>query len=85
MCGDGKVMPGEVCDDGGLGGCTSNCQAITPGYSCLPGSPTSPSVCTLSCGNSIIDPAETCDDGNIISGDGCSSSCSIETGYSCVN
>lgn len=25
-----------------------------------------------------------CDDGNILSGDGCSSTCTIETGYSCV-
>lgn len=25
-----------------------------------------------------------CDDGNVINGDGCSSTCTIETGYSCV-
>jgi cysteine-rich repeat protein len=33
------------------------------------------------CGNGVLDTAdgETCDDGNLISGDGCSSFCTIET------
>lgn len=35
------------------------------------------------CGNGTLDGAEACDDGNSASGDGCSSSCTIETGYSC--
>ena len=35
------------------------------------------------CGDKIIDPHENCDDGNSISGDGCSSSCTIETDYNC--
>ena len=26
-----------------------------------------------------------CDDGNLIDGDGCSSSCQIETNYGCIN
>ena len=30
------------------------------------------------CGNGIVDTGETCDDGNVVSGDGCSSSCIIE-------
>lgn len=37
------------------------------------------------CGNGTIEsPYETCDDGNTISGDGCSSSCVIESGYTCT-
>ena len=36
------------------------------------------------CGNGIIETGETCDDNNIVSGDGCSSSCNVETGWSCV-
>lgn len=28
---------------------------------------------------------EPCDDGNVVSGDGCSSVCTVETDYSCVN
>jgi len=35
------------------------------------------------CGNSIISGTETCDDGNTTSSDGCSSSCKIESGWTC--
>jgi fibro-slime domain-containing protein len=37
------------------------------------------------CGSGVLLPgdAKACDDGNRIDGDGCSSSCSIETGYAC--
>lgn len=35
------------------------------------------------CGNGVVDPGEACDDGNASGGDGCSESCSIETGYVC--
>ena len=27
--------------------------------------------------------SETCDDGNVVSGDGCSSTCLVESGYTC--
>ncbi len=38
------------------------------------------------CGNGIIETGETCDQGsnNVTNGDGCSSTCSVESGYSCV-
>ncbi len=35
------------------------------------------------CGNGILDPGEDCDDGNSLDGDGCSATCSIESGWSC--
>jgi len=35
------------------------------------------------CGDSSVDSAEACDDGNIVAGDGCSATCSVETGWSC--
>ena len=35
---------------------------------------------TADCGNGVIDFGETCDDNNTISGDGCSSTCQIESG-----
>lgn len=38
---------------------------------------------SLACGDGIINAGETCDDNNITSGDGCSSTCQVETGYSC--
>jgi cysteine-rich repeat protein len=37
-----------------------------------------------SCGNGTKIVAEACDDGNIVGGDGCSATCTIESGYSCV-
>jgi cysteine-rich repeat protein len=35
------------------------------------------------CGNGAIETGETCDDSNTASGDGCSSSCQIESGWTC--
>jgi fibro-slime domain-containing protein len=35
------------------------------------------------CGDGVIEAGEECDDGNAASGDGCSSTCQIETGYTC--
>ncbi|REL28081.1 DUF4215 domain-containing protein [Thalassotalea euphylliae] len=35
------------------------------------------------CGDGELNPAEMCDDGNQVSGDGCSASCQVESGFSC--
>ena len=35
------------------------------------------------CGDGVLDPGETCDDGNGDSGDGCSSTCQVESGWNC--
>jgi len=35
------------------------------------------------CGNGVLAAPETCDDGNVISGDGCTSTCTIESGCTC--
>ncbi|WIA11894.1 hypothetical protein OEZ85_011978 [Tetradesmus obliquus] len=35
------------------------------------------------CGNGVVEGAEQCDDGDTVDGDGCSSSCKIERGWSC--
>lgn len=56
-----------------------NCTACKSGYSGTP--------CTLNvivCGDAIIEGSEVCDDGNIINGDGCSSTCTVEFGYTCT-
>ncbi|MBL8913767.1 MAG: DUF4215 domain-containing protein, partial [Archangium sp.] len=38
----------------------------------------------LVCGDGIVaSPAEACDDGNSMNGDGCSSTCTVETGFQC--
>jgi uncharacterized repeat protein (TIGR01451 family) len=36
------------------------------------------------CGNGLIEGAEECDDGGRVSGDGCSSACLVEPGWTCV-
>jgi cysteine-rich repeat protein len=36
------------------------------------------------CGNQVVDIGEAWDDGNFFNGDGCSSVCSIEFGYTCI-
>ncbi|MBK6577725.1 MAG: DUF4215 domain-containing protein [Sandaracinaceae bacterium] len=36
------------------------------------------------CGNGVIQSGESCDDGNRANGDGCSDTCTIENGYSCI-
>jgi fibro-slime domain-containing protein len=36
------------------------------------------------CGNGVIEFGENCDDGNMVSGDGCSSVCVTETGFTCA-
>lgn len=81
-CGDGIVQPTyEQCDKG-----TANTD--TP---CIPTPTQNCTYCdtkcithTMSiaapvCGNNKIETGETCDDGNIISGDGCSKSCTKES------
>src|SRR5690606_29211534 len=81
VCGNGVVNPGEACDDGdtavepceyGQASCTvcnSNCQ-LQPGA-------------TSYCGDGVIQNLEACDDGNSENGDGCSSRCAIEVGFTC--
>ncbi|MBU1719308.1 MAG: hypothetical protein KKA07_09565 [Bacteroidetes bacterium] len=41
-------------------------------------------ICTAVCGNGLIEAPEACDDGDTDPGDGCSDSCTVEAGYSCV-
>jgi len=39
----------------------------------------------LVCGDSMVTGDEVCDDGNVVNGDGCSSTCTLETGYTCFS
>ncbi len=84
VCGDGKVSPEELCDDGNRAsgdGCSSDCQIVEEGFTCHnPGA-----TCRRArvCGDGLQTPPETCDDGNDESGDGCTSSCLLENGYVC--
>ena len=89
-CSDGKVQGYEGCDDSNLipyDGCSPSCS-VEPGWSCTG----APSVCTRNtngslstCGDGLLEPGEACDDGvtNGTTGAGCSSSCTVVTGWSC--
>lgn len=41
--------------------------------------------CKTYCGNGVIETGEDCDDGNNIPGDGCSATCTVESGWNCMN
>eukprot|EP00347_Sterkiella_histriomuscorum_P007900 403347132 len=91
---------GETCDDGfsvNGDGCSSSCQ-IEFGFTCTnPYGTNKASVCVETCGgrkqklyllNCVIDGYNVgnrpCDDGNTVSGDGCSSTCLVESTYVCI-
>jgi cysteine-rich repeat protein len=93
-CGDGVIAGDEVCDDGNLNNgdaCSSRCL-LTNGQTCNASGVCDSGFCNpatnvcaaaTGCGNGAIDEGELCDDGDTSSGDGCSATCTIETGYSC--
>ena len=59
------------------------CVECDEDIDCVEGSTCQNGVCVGGigpvCGNGILEGVEECDDGNIVSGDGCSSTCTIET------
>lgn len=71
ICGDGRVVGNEQCDNGyqnsdsAADACRTNCRLA-------------------SCGDGFVDNNEQCDDGNTFGTDGCSSACAVETGWACV-
>ena len=85
---DGSAfLDAEQCDNEGKNGCLDD-GLIHEHYSCVDTGFGSKSVCTPKCGNDIISPDENnvleeCDDANTGDYDGCSSSCTIEIGYTC--
>ena len=80
-CSDGKVQGTEICDDGGLGGCKSDCSGPNPGFSCSAGSFSSASICSSVCGDGILSTNEKCDDH---SKGGCLSDCTgVSANYEC--
>ncbi len=85
VCGNGKLEPGELCDDKNTkdgDGCSKDCTEQNADYDCSePGKP-----CTdlVICGNGILEGDEACDEGEENETAGCSDDCSAVTdGYSC--
>jgi cysteine-rich repeat protein len=59
-------------------------QAIADGDP-VPDPDAEPWLCMAAeCGNGFAEDGEGCDDGNTASGDGCSATCAIETGFECM-
>ena len=80
VCGDGELQAGEQCDTGLTNGVGCQDCMIQSGYFCSG----QPSVCVASvCGDGILAPNEQCDDHNTANGDGCSSTCTVESGWAC--
>lgn len=86
-CGEGYNSGENECDDGNNDngdGCSSVC-AIETGFTCSGGSAFGSDTCTQICGDGYITHSllgsNRCDDENTRSGDGCSSTCYIESGW----
>jgi fibro-slime domain-containing protein len=87
-CGDGLLQAGEECDIGLVSGPGCMNCVVENNYFCSG----QPSVCVRSvCGDNFRAPDEECDNGpgtlqnpgTPIGGDGCSTSCTVETGWAC--
>lgn len=86
VCGDGKREGDEACDLGADNflsrGCTPDCQIE---LTCNRPAGQLGNACTASCGSGmLLDDGRECDDGNLVDGDGCSSGCAVEPGWTCV-
>ena len=86
-CGDGRRQATEMCDTGIYHGvkvaCSLNCETLK-GFECY-SEPLEESSCKVrECGNGDRTGDEECEDNNNIDGDGCSSNCTIEPGWTCT-
>lgn len=82
VCGD-KVKEGtEQCDDTATGATDLPFDGC---YKCLVEPDCSAGACKSACGDGQRFSDEQCDDGNTFNGDGCSSTCTIETGFTCMD
>ena len=83
-CGDGDEDDDGDCDHNDDGDCDEDCDHDNDG-DCDDGDETcdhdtdGDGHCDQpTCGNTMVETGETCDDGNTVSGDGCSSTCTVE-------
>jgi len=78
------VSKTEECIQGNTSSSIYGCinGQVRSGWSCVT-VPPNPSVCTQICGDGILTIGEGCDDANAVEGDGCSSNCTIEPGWTC--
>jgi len=86
VCGNNAIEGTEECDGTALGGATCISRGFTGGtLTCNPGCLFDTTGCTASaCGNGLNETGEQCDDSNTDSGDGCSATCTRESGWTCT-
>ena len=87
-CGNGKTEEGESCDAAALNGlflgnATGCSKTCTKEPKCRDANGIT-RACDVSCGNGSIEAGEDCDDGNQANGDGCTSACKVEMGFTCM-
>jgi fibro-slime domain-containing protein len=82
VCGDGVKEGTEQCDDTQPGATDFPFDGC---YHCVLEPDCSAGACKSVCGDGQRFSDEECDDGNLFNGDGCSSTCKIETGYTCTD
>ena len=91
-CRNGTKEEEEMCDDGNAiigDGCDTKCE-VESGFLCAATvHPTIPNAvhsnCSVPCGDGLrVQNQEECDDGNALDNDGCSSSCTVDSGFTCV-
>lgn len=85
-CGNGAIEGIEQCDGAALGGADCTTLGFTGGtLSCNASCDYVTTACfTMACGNGTREGSEACDDANGVSGDGCSNTCTVESGWSCT-
>jgi fibro-slime domain-containing protein len=87
VCGDGVKQSGEACDLGALNGLFngdgSGCSKTCTQEPVCRNAQGKTQACATSCGNGNIETGEACDDGNLDNNDGCSSTCTVEGGFTC--
>ncbi len=84
-CANGELDPGELCDGPDIqAGLDCTDYGRTSGaLACMAGCAIDSSAC-YTCGDGNIEGPEACDDNGTTSGNGCSSACAVESGYTCT-
>ncbi len=91
VCGDYRKSMAEECDDGNTypgDGCSDKCS-IEAAYTCTSTVGQKSTCSKVICGDNKVETShdgsirELCDDNNTADGDGCSSICTIEAGWTC--